>query len=185
MKFILGRSMVEMLGVLAIVGLLSIGGIIGLRYTMERYRILQTQEWLSRAHFAIIENCSDDDRCWVDNMNFAQRRALLCSTAGSDFCHSDLTAEVVKHPYFKDAGWLVHMWNEYEFSFYFYFLDKRTCEVFIQHDWANLSEVMLYEQHFLVDPDTGKLTQTQKDIMKKGCPISGNDSIVFTFRIGL
>ena len=33
-----GRSMVEMLGVLAVVGVLSIGGIMGYSYGMNRYR---------------------------------------------------------------------------------------------------------------------------------------------------
>lgn len=34
-----GRSMVEMLGVLAIIGVLSIGGVVGYRLAMERYII--------------------------------------------------------------------------------------------------------------------------------------------------
>ena len=34
-----GRSMVEMLGVLAIIGVLSVGGITGYRYAMEKYKI--------------------------------------------------------------------------------------------------------------------------------------------------
>ena len=34
-----GRSMVEMLGVLAIIGVLSIGGIAGYRYAMEKHKV--------------------------------------------------------------------------------------------------------------------------------------------------
>ena len=37
-----GRSMVEMLGVLAIVGVLSIGGIMGYSYAMDKYRANET-----------------------------------------------------------------------------------------------------------------------------------------------
>ena len=37
-----GRSMVEMLGVLAIIGVLSIGGIMGYSYAMDKYRANQT-----------------------------------------------------------------------------------------------------------------------------------------------
>ena len=33
-----GRSMVEILGVLAVIGVLSVGGIMGYRYAMEKYR---------------------------------------------------------------------------------------------------------------------------------------------------
>ena len=41
-----GRSMVEMLGVLAIIGVLSIGGIAGYTIAMNRYR---ANEWLNTA----------------------------------------------------------------------------------------------------------------------------------------
>ena len=37
-----GRSMVEMLGTLAIIGVLSIGGIVGYSYGMDKYRANQT-----------------------------------------------------------------------------------------------------------------------------------------------
>ncbi|MBR6674664.1 MAG: hypothetical protein IKL32_01935, partial [Alphaproteobacteria bacterium] len=37
-----GRSMVEMLGTLAIIGVLSIGGIAGYKYGMDKYRANQT-----------------------------------------------------------------------------------------------------------------------------------------------
>ncbi len=37
-----GRSMVEMLGTLAIIGVLSIGGIMGYSYGMDKYRANQT-----------------------------------------------------------------------------------------------------------------------------------------------
>lgn len=39
MKSQAGRSMVEMLGVLAIIGVLSVGGIAGYRIAMEKYKI--------------------------------------------------------------------------------------------------------------------------------------------------
>ncbi|MBQ6854077.1 MAG: hypothetical protein IJO11_01370, partial [Alphaproteobacteria bacterium] len=34
----IGRSMVEILGVLAVIGVLSVGGIIGYKYAMDKYR---------------------------------------------------------------------------------------------------------------------------------------------------
>ena len=47
-----GRSMVEMLGVLAIIGVLSIGGIAGYTMAMNRYR---ANEGLAAANMAIVE----------------------------------------------------------------------------------------------------------------------------------
>ena len=37
-----GRSMVEMLGVLAVIGVLSVGGIMGYRFAMDKYRVNET-----------------------------------------------------------------------------------------------------------------------------------------------
>ena len=42
-----GRSMVEMLGVLAIVGVLSIGGIMGYSYAIDKYRANETMNDLN------------------------------------------------------------------------------------------------------------------------------------------
>ena len=39
-----GRSMIEMLGVLAIIGVLSVGGIAGFSKMLARQKIMQTQE---------------------------------------------------------------------------------------------------------------------------------------------
>ena len=39
-----GRSMIEMLGVLAIIGVLSVGGIAGYSKAMEKYKINKTVE---------------------------------------------------------------------------------------------------------------------------------------------
>ena len=43
-----GRSMIEMLGVLAIIGVLSVGGIAGYSKAMQRYRINKTIEQVSQ-----------------------------------------------------------------------------------------------------------------------------------------
>ena len=43
-----GRSMVEMLGTLAVMGVLSIGGIAGYRYAMDKYRVNETMDELNR-----------------------------------------------------------------------------------------------------------------------------------------
>jgi len=38
----IGRSMVEMLGVLAVIGILSVGGIMGYKFAMLKYRVNET-----------------------------------------------------------------------------------------------------------------------------------------------
>ena len=50
-----GRSMIEMLGVLAIIGVLSVGGMVGYSKAMERYRINETINQISY----IVQNTRD------------------------------------------------------------------------------------------------------------------------------
>ena len=50
-----GRSMIEMLGVLAIIGVLSVGGIAGYSKAMERYRVNETINQISH----IVQNTRD------------------------------------------------------------------------------------------------------------------------------
>ena len=42
-----GRSMIEMLGVLAIIGVLSVGGIAGYSKAMEQYKIIKSVDYLT------------------------------------------------------------------------------------------------------------------------------------------
>ena len=60
-----GRSMVEMLGVLAIIGVLSVGGIAGYSKAMHKYKMNQTMDIVSKVLMNIIElssRTSDEDR---------------------------------------------------------------------------------------------------------------------------
>ena len=50
-----GRSMIEMLGVLAIIGVLSVGGLIGYSKAMERYRVNETVNQITH----IVQNTRD------------------------------------------------------------------------------------------------------------------------------
>ena len=50
-----GRSMIEMLGVLAIIGVLSIGGIAGYSKAMFKYKMNKTLDVLSHAIARLVE----------------------------------------------------------------------------------------------------------------------------------
>ena len=52
-----GRSMVEMLGVLAIIGVLSIGGIAGYTMSMRKHRANQVADALNKYSFLIYNTC--------------------------------------------------------------------------------------------------------------------------------
>jgi len=69
-----GRSMIEMLGVLAIIGVLSVGGIAGYSKAMQKYRINKTIEQITliagnvRAFFGSQKNYAELDNCWLNNI---------------------------------------------------------------------------------------------------------------------
>ncbi|MBQ4399784.1 MAG: hypothetical protein II830_00655 [Alphaproteobacteria bacterium] len=78
-----GRSMIEMLGVLAIIGVLSVGGLVGYSKAMERYRINETINQISY----IVHNTQDlfknqrnyygelsDQWVVMSNANYANRK---------------------------------------------------------------------------------------------------------------
>ena len=52
-----GRSMVEMLGVLAIIGVLSVGGIAGYSLSMRRHRANQVVDIMSKYALVLYNNC--------------------------------------------------------------------------------------------------------------------------------
>ena len=54
-----GRSMIEMLGVLAIIGVLSVGGIAGYSKAMEKFKVNKTVSEYSNFIFGILEHLSD------------------------------------------------------------------------------------------------------------------------------
>jgi len=68
-----GRSMIEMLGVLAIIGVLSVGGIAGYSKAMQKYRINKTIEQITliagnvRSFFAPQRSYEGLGNCWEAN----------------------------------------------------------------------------------------------------------------------
>ena len=57
-----GRSMIEMLGVLAIVGVLSVGGIAGYSKAMEKWKIEQTISEYNTLMFGFFQHIDDNEK---------------------------------------------------------------------------------------------------------------------------
>ena len=77
-----GRSMVEMLGVLAIIGVLSIGGIAGYTMAMNRYK---ANEVINAAAMLSIANQSSqsESATTADSLGFSNLACTLTGTAKS------------------------------------------------------------------------------------------------------
>ena len=56
----LGRSMVEMLGVLAIIGVLSVGGIAGYSKAMMKYKLNQHMQQISELFYIVVSKVSEN-----------------------------------------------------------------------------------------------------------------------------
>ena len=81
-----GRSMVEMLGVLAIIGVLSVGGIAGYSLSMRRHRANQVVDILSKFALVAYSSC--------------QQKLLN----GDVTALSECSAKMQDPPYFPDSG---------------------------------------------------------------------------------
>ena len=104
----LGRSMVEMLGVLAIIGVLSVGAISGYSKAMTKYRINKQAEQLRQIASAIDSNYT------LINLGTTQKVTKLYETLGyipeemikddSDYIYDAFNNKI--YLYFSNLGWV-------------------------------------------------------------------------------
>ena len=80
-----GRSMVEMLGVLAIIGVLSVGGIAGYSKAMLKYKINNTLDELSHALAFVIETKAKDQDSYLESV-IAKDLGLECEVDENNYC---------------------------------------------------------------------------------------------------
>ena len=78
-----GRSMVEMLGVLAIIGVLSVGGIAGYSKAMHKHKVNQTMDIVSKVLMNITELLSK-----ANNSNFSYSDAVKAGIFDGLSCSS-------------------------------------------------------------------------------------------------
>lgn len=92
-KIQMGRSMTEMLGVLAVIGVLSVGGLSAYKYTMRRHRITTTIQQVSLAMQSarglalkkidstdVDEITSDGETKWcLSNISWVMQGMTLCT----------------------------------------------------------------------------------------------------------
>ena len=81
-SFELGRSMIEMLGVLAIIGVLSVGGIAGYSKAMEKFKINKTIEQYNYLIFGMLNYIKDIPKTTQTTclLNIAEETGLIPNT---------------------------------------------------------------------------------------------------------
>ncbi|MBR3502591.1 MAG: hypothetical protein IKO06_06775 [Alphaproteobacteria bacterium] len=138
-----GRSMIEMLGVLAIIGVLSVGGIAGYSKAMTKYRINKTIEQISlisqniRTFFAtqgsykgITVEVSDGDGGAYDTFPVLKKAKLIPDEVWN--------GEELQNP-FGGNYWL-NSYNSYEdFTISMSNIPEEVCIELLTKDWGNIS----------------------------------------------
>ena len=72
-----GRSMIEMLGVLAIIGVLSVGGIAGYSKAMEKWKTNKVLSEYSYFIYGLIEHLSDYQNLTAGNSNYVGLKSVV------------------------------------------------------------------------------------------------------------
>ena len=73
----LGRSMIEMLGVLAIIGVLSVGGIAGYSKAMEKFKLNKAMDEYSMLIYGLLENLDYIQKLNSENTNLIESAGLI------------------------------------------------------------------------------------------------------------
>lgn len=104
-----GRSMVEMLGVLAIIGVLSIGGIAGYRYAMRQIAYIQISDFIDQIFLFLLKEYhqpteASDLHCYnTDNSGYIVFDET-CRHIDKKFCPDNGTKTSYNGRYFIDHG---------------------------------------------------------------------------------
>ena len=126
-----GRSMIEMLGVLAIVGVLSVGGIAGYSKAMEKFKINKTIDQISH----IIANVQT---LYAQQTTYA---GLDSDSNGDLYIGNDITKNGYKYinpfngTYFVESAYVMGN-DDQMFSVYVSNLPKEACITLLTQDWG-------------------------------------------------
>lgn len=138
-----GRSMIEMLGVLAIIGVLSVGGIAGYSKAMMQYKINKTADQItqivgnvrtlfgSQKNYTALDNCGDG----TTNISLIKKAHLvpeeMLNTAGTAL-ESTFGGRVDLFTSYKKSGW-----DCKGFGIILWDLPEEACMALSTYDWGS------------------------------------------------
>ena len=141
-----GRSMIEMLGVLAIIGVLSVGGLVGYSKAMERYRINETINQVTH----IVQNTRDLFKTQLDaysGLSFDRKNMSDTSYANRtlDSKAKIFPTSIVKNGYKNLWGGNIYYFADGRFSdddgkafvLYFVGIPQEACIELATRDWQS------------------------------------------------
>ncbi len=190
-----GRSMIEMLGVLAIIGVLSVGGIAGYSKAMMKYRINKTIEQVTliagnvRTFFASQGNydgarCGSDTTYNLENYNSCAvaKKAKLFPDEMLTITNGSITN--IENPFGGRVGINEYSYPHKNFTIALNKLPLEACIELASHDWStanavNITIVPYDGNHFYYydDPKPISTPADINDVITKCSDISSNMNI--------
>ena len=165
-----GRSMIEMLGVLAIVGVLYVGGIAGYSKVTQNIKVKNTIEQINQ----ISNKLSLTGKNIGSYKNLKNYTAVKLNAVPSELIDKNCSSSSCKltHPFngnvtIKEANNIENYYIIYEN------LNKEACLSLVSHNWGqstNSSLIGLMVQ-------SGSLTNMDSDLLTKGCDGDLDDRI--------
>ena len=107
-----GRSMVEMLGVLAIIGVLSIGGIAGYTMAMNRYKANQILDLASKLFMAVQARTpiANPTSSWNDQLQLNHIAGQIYNESGVSYSGTIGWSDEYETTFFVEPDGSVDMW---------------------------------------------------------------------------
>lgn len=130
-----GRSMIEMLGVLAIVGVLSVGGIAGYSKAMQKFKINKTAEQISHIVTSIRTLYAQQTSYEGLTENTAIEMGIIPTEMGTNAISGKILTSFKGQVYIRDFPY----WGKNIFLINVTGLPKEACVSLSTHDWGSPS----------------------------------------------
>ncbi|MCQ2913968.1 MAG: type II secretion system GspH family protein [Alphaproteobacteria bacterium] len=181
-----GRSMIEMLGVLAIVGVLTVGGIAGYGQAMAKFKVNKTTEQIAGLIQGIRENFTQGNY-----YGLGETKAVFEGTTiiPQEMCKEVDSCSELQSPFGTDVT--ITTATPYRtFTITYKNLTKQVCSRLIMTDWGSGSSSGLLTvngggtaaSEMLCNAQQGTCPPTFSDVATKGCTEkTATNSVSWTF----
>lgn len=153
-----GRSMVEMLGVLAIIGVLSAGGLAGYSKAMFQHKMNQTIDEATKIFQRFEEikekdwGATDTDLLWIDSPEAAVQYGLIDKCANPSRIEGatlgcQLPMGYVSFDLAQEKNNSADCGNGTWGNIHFAFSDSKSCNAFLSVHWENVLPVDWWANH--------------------------------------
>lgn len=181
-----GRSMIEMLGVLAIVGVLTVGGIAGYGQAMAKFKVNKTTEQIAGLIQGIRENFTQGNYSGLSN---TQQIFEGTTIIPQEMCKDVSACSTLQSPFGTEVQ-ITSVAPFRTFTIIYKNLTKQVCTRLIMTDWGSGSSSGLLTVNgggesagtMLCNAQQGNCPPTFGDVATSGCTAkTATNSVAWTF----